>query len=82
MIMVDVMVPAIGRTYNFNLDETAKISELIAEIAEVICQKESCMPEGRVEQFCICSMEQAKILSADASLRQYGITYGNRLMLV
>ena len=42
MIMVDVTVPSIGRQYNFSLEEQASISMLIAEITEVICQKECC----------------------------------------
>lgn len=82
MIMVDVVVPSIGRTYNFNLEESAKISELIVEIAEVICQKESCTLEGRADRFNLCSIADAKILSPDGSLSQYGITHGSQLMLV
>ena len=43
MIMADVYVPSIGRQYDFSLDEQAQISQLIPEIAEVICQKENCI---------------------------------------
>lgn len=82
MIMVDVMVPSIGRQYNFNLEEQAPVSMLIAEIAEVICQKESCHLEGRVEALTLWSQEQKVMLSGEASLSQYGIVNGNRLMLV
>lgn len=82
MITVDVSVPSIGRRYNFELEEEAKISELIVEIAEVICQKESCTLEGRADKFSLCSVEQAKILSPDASLSRYGIVHGSQLMLV
>ena len=80
--MVDVLVPSVGRKYNFNLDETAKISELTAEIAEVICQKESCALDGKAEELNLCSISQEEILSPEASLSQYGITYGSELMLV
>ena len=82
MIMVDVLIPSVGRKYNFNLEEEAKIAELIAEITEVICQRENCTLEGKADGLHLCSIEQAKILSAEASLRQYGITYGSQLLLV
>lgn len=82
MIMVDVTVPSIGRQYNFSLEEQAPISMLVAEITEVICQKECCQLAGSAEKLNLCSLEQKKILSPKASLGQYGITNGNRLMLV
>ncbi|MDO5415636.1 MAG: EsaB/YukD family protein [Lachnospiraceae bacterium] len=82
MIMVDVTVPSIGRQYNFSLEEQASISMLIAEIAEVICQKEGCQLAGSTEKLNLCSYDQKKILSPGASLSQYGITNGSRLLLV
>lgn len=82
MIMVDVMVPSIGRQYNFSLEEQAPVSMLIAEIAEVICQKESCRLEGSAEALTLWSQEHKVMLSGEASLSQYGIVNGNRLMLV
>lgn len=80
--MVDVTVPSIGRQYNFSLEEQAPVSMLIAEIAEVICQKEYCRLEGQIEKLNLCSYEQKKILSPQAALSQYGITNGARLLLV
>ena len=40
MINVDIFVPALDRSYNFNLDEEAGIRFLIDEIAELLCKKE------------------------------------------
>ena len=62
MIMVDVTVPSIGRQYNFSLEEQASISMLIAEITEVICQKECCQLAGSVDRLNLCSYERKKIL--------------------
>lgn len=82
MIMVDVTVPSIGRQYNFSLEEQTPVSMLIAEIAEVICQKENCSLTGETGELVLCSVEQEKILAPEASLSQYGIRDGNRLLLV
>ena len=43
MIIVDVIVPSIGRKYNFSLDEETSVALLTEEIAEAICQKENCI---------------------------------------
>lgn len=82
MIMVDVKVPSIGRTYNFSLEENTEIATLIAEIVEVICQKESCHLMGNAEQIALCSLDQEQILPHGNTLRQCGIHDGCRLLLV
>ncbi len=55
---------------------------LIAEITEVICQKECCQLAGSVDRLNLCSYERKKILSPEGTLSQYGIANGSRLMLV
>ena len=82
MIMVDISVPSVGRQYNFSLEEQTPISALIAEISEMICQKEGCPLPGDMEKLTLSSLEKEMILSPDASLSQYGIKSGSRLILV
>ena len=82
MIMVDIYVPSVGRQYNFSLEEQTSISVLTAEISEMICQKEGCYLIGEPEQLTLSCVEKELILSPDASLSQYGIKNGNRLILV
>ena len=40
MIIVDIEVPSIERKYQFSVEEQVSTEILIAELAEVICQKE------------------------------------------
>lgn len=82
MIMVDVSVPSIGRQYNFSLEEQAPISMVIAEISEVICQKENCTLQGEMGELKLCCVESEQILSQNATLKQYGVKDGNRLILI
>ena len=82
MIMVDVMVPSIGRQYNFSLEEQSPVSMLVAEIAEVICQKENCCLGGSAKELTLWSREHKKMLSGQASLSQYGIANGSSLLLI
>ena len=82
MIIVDVIVPSIGRKYNFRLDEETSVALLTEEIAEAICQKENCILDGEKEKLNLCSMELEKVLSPDSTLEQNRITNGSQLMLV
>ena len=82
MIIVDVVVPSIGRKYNFSLDEETSVALLTEEIAEAICQKENCILDGEKEKLNLCSMELEKVLSPDSTLEQNGITNGSQLMRV
>lgn len=82
MVIVDVVVPSIGRKYNFSLDEAISVTLLTEEIAEAICQKENCILDGEKEKLNLCSLELEKVLPPDSTLEQNGITNGSQLMLV
>lgn len=82
MVMVDIMVPSIGRQYYFSLEEQAPISALISEISGAIIQKEACVLEGSAGKLSLCSRERKEFLSPDASLSQYGIVNGAQLILI
>ena len=82
MVIIDVVVPSIGRKYNFSLDEEISVALLTEEIAEAIGQKENCILDGEKEKLNLCSLELEKVLPPDSTLEQNGITNGSQLMLV
>lgn len=81
MIIVDVYVPAMDRVYNFSLDEESKISVLIEEISELICKKERSVLDGTKERFLMGSVGEGIHFRSDASLREYGVKNGDKLIL-
>ncbi len=82
MILVDIYVPGVNQTYDFNVDENAKLSLLIEEISGMICQKEQCSLNGSVRELMLVSQNQHKILSEELTLAHYDISQGDRLLLV
>lgn len=82
MIMVDIEVPSLGRKYQFSVEEHVSVDTLIAELAEVICQKEQCSLKGEVEKLCLCSGEQKRILKRHATLDQQEVVSADWLLLV
>lgn len=82
MIMVDVFVPSVSKNYTFQLDETARISLVIAELTELICKQEQSQFVGNKGDICLCVYKQNAIMSNEKTLRDYGIIDGGRLILV
>ena len=82
MIKVDVYVPSLDRMYNFNLDEESRISVLIEEISELICQKEHSVLDGEKDRFIMGSVDKELNFNPKYSLREYSIKNGEKLILV
>lgn len=82
MILVDILVPAMESRYDFQLDEDSSIYNIIAEIGELISQKEHCNVSGDPEALVLCTMSERKLLSVNSTLRECGIRTGDSLILV
>ena len=82
MIIVNIRVPALEKEYNFSLEETAKIRDLIEEIVELIAQKERISFGGDLEEMVLCSVEKGEQCNREQCLSDYGITGGAELILV
>ncbi len=82
MILVDIYVPSVGNTYDFQVDETAKVQTLVEEIAEMVGQKEHCSIVGDLESLMLCTYQTKQILPKNITLSEANITTGQRLLLL
>lgn len=82
MIMVDVYVPSLGQTYDFSLDETAKVKDITEELADMIGQKEQCDLKGNAAELLLGSDTDRKLFPAGMTLEACGIRNGARLILI
>lgn len=82
MILVDIYVPSIGQDFDFELDDMAKISGIIEEVASMIGQKVQCEVKGEVSELLLCEMQTGAILPRNRTLAQCHVSSGNRLLLV
>ncbi|MBQ3200760.1 MAG: EsaB/YukD family protein [Clostridia bacterium] len=82
MIMVDVQVPALDASYDFSLSEHVRVSELIEEIAEMICQRERLRAPRDMEGFTLCAPGTGAVLPKGLTLSECGVTTGSKLMLL
>lgn len=81
MVIVDVEVVSLGRKYNFSLEEEAPISVLIAELCEIICQKENCIMGDEESRMILSSVETGSVMDPSLTLSEYGIRNGSSLIL-
>lgn len=81
MILVDLQVVSLDRHYQFSLDETKSVLELITEIKDILCQKEKCEMLGEDDDLMLCSVTQSSILKKNRTLSDQGVRSAERLML-
>lgn len=81
MILVEIQVPALDTSYDFELKKEKLTEELLADILALICEQEliSCA-DGRKLQ--LYSLHQEGLLEKTKSLEQQGIGPGDELILV
>ena len=82
MIAVDVYVPAMNKTFDFNLNEDAAIGAVVQELAGMICRKERWPEATEPGKLLLACPALGAVLQADQTLRQSGVKTGYRLTLV
>lgn len=82
MLHVDVYIPAAMNSYEFSLNEHAKVGALIEEMAAIIKQKENRQWEGGISGLLLCNESTGHILPSSKTLYQCKVKPGSRLILL
>jgi uncharacterized ubiquitin-like protein YukD len=82
LLLVDVYVPSVDKTYDFMLDENTEIENIIAEICEMLSKKIQNKEAEHVGDFMLYHMAAGKTLQRGRTLASSGVKDGSRLMLV
>ncbi len=82
MILVDIYVPSVDKTYDFHLDERARVRTILEEIVEMIGQMERTSLSGDPEKLLLCDRLGKAPLPTEATLADCGIRSGGSLLLV
>lgn len=81
MIIVDIFVPSMNKSYDFSLDENASVAAIIEEICEMIGQKEHSSISGDSSRLFLYRREGIR-LEKKKQLCQLGVRTGQSLILV
>ncbi len=82
MILVEVYVPAVDAKFDFELDESARVRNIIGELCEMLGKKMRSPLQEKGEDFMLCSMDGREILAMEKTLSQNRISDGSKLLLV
>jgi UDP-N-acetylmuramate-alanine ligase len=82
MILVDIFVTSLDKSYDFQLNDNVKVETIIEEISEMVCQKERMKVVGDTSGLMLCDMFAHKVLEKDKTLLECGVYTGNKLMLI
>ena len=77
MIVVDIQVPNLNRTYDFELET----GELLKKIIQTISEKEN-LKDCREDEMLLYDLNRETVLSENRSLRQQGVKSGEQLYLI
>ena len=81
MITVEVIIPAMSSSCDFNLDENATIGSIIDEVATLACLKERWPVPEHMERLEFYDTENSEKLKRSSSLYESGVMPGQRLIL-
>ncbi len=82
MIIVEIKVPALDKTYDFQLEENVPLGELRKEIGEIICRKEQLSLKGDVNDLLIWDANGKRQLLLEKTAYENGLRTGDCILLV
>jgi hypothetical protein len=82
MIIVNIDVPILGQTLDFQMDENIPMYEVQEEIVDIICRKNSCELIGEEQRLLMWDAERNILLQRDKSGSENGLKSGSHLILV
>lgn len=82
MIMVDVYFPELGRTIDFQVDDTIRALEVVEEIADVAAQYTGRAFAPEQDTVVLYSVDKRRALDLQHSLKFNGIASGERLLVI
>ena len=82
MILVDIYVPIIDKSFDFRVNENADISNLIEEVGEIIAQKEGFKAVESFDNLFLFDSEKNQSIDRNSTLRTLGIEAGAQLVLI
>lgn len=80
-LIAEIAVPAISKTFDFQLPSFGIVRDVIQEIIYILEQTEACAIFDEVYPM-LCHVDDGRILDPDSTLAEAGVFDGNRLLLL
>lgn len=81
MILVDIQVPAVGQSFDFELDEEMNVGAAVAKVFSLLAEKEK-MKVCYGEKMYFYAPDKEILLREEDSLKQQGVRGGEKLIMI
>ena len=81
MIIVNVDVPMLGETLDFQIDENTPVYEVQEEMIDIICRKNSCELIGDEQRMLLWEAGNGRLLERKKTGAENGLISGSHLIL-
>lgn len=81
MILVDIYIPALNQSFDFQVDETEPVGNIVVEVADMIGNRMK-SPSVEHEKLVLCSVEKGEMIPKNITPQKYGMKNGCKLFLV
>ena len=82
MILVDITAAYCAQTFSFQIEETARIADVIEEVVSLISQKTKKNLTAGESALLLCGRMGEKLFDPGQTLAAYGVSNGAELFLV
>ena len=82
MIIISVKFAETNASYDFKVDETENLKQLIEEIVGMIAEKEHLKLEKNSGLFLLCDQHTGRVFNSSQTLAEYQVGDGDSLLLV
>lgn len=81
MIIVNIQIPVMGKSYDFQMDENVPLCDACEEIVDMICRRNQCELRGDEKECMLWDAERGAVLPMDKTPLVSGLQTGSRLIL-
>lgn len=81
MIIINVEIPIMGQSYDFQIDEKVPIFEVQGEIAEMICRRQQCRMDGLEYRLMLWDKKRSLMMRREGTALENGLETGSELLM-
>lgn len=81
MIIINVEIPIMGQSYDFQIDENVPMYEVQGEIAEMICRRQQCSMDGPEYRLMMWDKKRNLMLRREDTALENGLETGSELLM-
>ena len=82
MIIVNVVFGEMNKAYDFKVEESEKIQQIVEEMVEMSAEKEHLNLSKHSGLFLLCDQKKQKVFSPYRTLAEEQVGYGDTLFLI